>query len=175
MEIARGVGTPLQLDRATKEREFGYFARILVDVDIASDLPNTLMVERESHCFPVEVMYENLCSNCGVVGHNSDRCRQLQSKVEPHKKQAPQAIRQEYRAKPKPIEEVIISKQTTAAENETDKSLELRDAINGSPATTETLPQTTEICQLPLVTREPPTERVTDTVPNITGNFEVLS
>ena len=133
MEIARGVGTPLQLDRVTKEREFGYFARILVDVDIASDLPNTLMVERESHCFPVEVMYENLCSNCGVVGHNSDCCRQLQSKVEPHKKQAPQAIRQEYRAKPKPIEEVIISKQTTATENETDKSLELRDAINGSP------------------------------------------
>ncbi|XP_062013958.1 uncharacterized protein LOC133730367 [Rosa rugosa] len=32
MEIARGVGTPLQLDRATKEREFGYFARVLVDV-----------------------------------------------------------------------------------------------------------------------------------------------
>ncbi|KAL6194865.1 hypothetical protein ACLB2K_035940 [Fragaria x ananassa] len=37
MEIARGVGTPLQLDKATKEREFGFFARVLVDVDLAGD------------------------------------------------------------------------------------------------------------------------------------------
>jgi hypothetical protein len=46
MEIARGVGTSLQLDRATKERQFGYFARVLVDVDLAGNLPSCLMVER---------------------------------------------------------------------------------------------------------------------------------
>ncbi|MCI15801.1 defensin-like protein, partial [Trifolium medium] len=33
-EIAGGVGTPLTLDAATKNRSFGHYARILVDVDL---------------------------------------------------------------------------------------------------------------------------------------------
>ncbi|KAM2635454.1 hypothetical protein EV1_020222 [Malus domestica] len=80
MEIARGVGTPLQLDSATRERQYGYYARILVDVNLADDLPTSLMVERESHGFPVEVVYENLppkCSHCGLIGHLANSCRQL--------------------------------------------------------------------------------------------------
>ncbi|XP_024195688.1 uncharacterized protein LOC112198815 [Rosa chinensis] len=105
MEIARGVGTPLQLDRATKERQFGYYARVLVDVDLATDLPSSIMVERENFCFPVEIWYENLpdkCSNCGVIGHSVGRCRHLQ-KQEPktrsqHDKNNQKVVRQEYRA-----------------------------------------------------------------------------
>ncbi|CAN6708759.1 unnamed protein product [Malus baccata var. baccata] len=80
MEIASGVGTPLQLDSATRERQYGYYARILVDVNLAGDLPTSLMVERESHGFPVEVVYENLppkCSHCGLIGHLANSCRQL--------------------------------------------------------------------------------------------------
>ncbi|CAN6727000.1 unnamed protein product [Malus baccata var. baccata] len=80
MEIARGVGTPLQLDSATRERQYGYYARILVDVNLADDLPTSLMVERESHGFPVEVVYENLppkCSHCGLIRHLANSCRQL--------------------------------------------------------------------------------------------------
>ncbi|CAN6540752.1 unnamed protein product [Malus baccata var. baccata] len=80
MEIARGVGTPLQLDSATRERQYGYYACILVDVNLADDLPISLMVERESHGFPVEVVYENLppkCSHCGLIGHLANSCRQL--------------------------------------------------------------------------------------------------
>ncbi|CAN6683166.1 unnamed protein product [Malus baccata var. baccata] len=80
MEIARGVGTPLQLDSATRERQYGYYARILVDVNLTGDLPTSLMVERESHGFPVEVVYENLppkCSHCGLIGHLANSCRQL--------------------------------------------------------------------------------------------------
>ncbi|KAL6206463.1 hypothetical protein ACLB2K_023711 [Fragaria x ananassa] len=105
MEIARGVGTPLQLDRATIEREFGYYARVLVDVDVASDLPSSLMVERETHCFPIEVVYENMCTRCRIVGHTSNRCRQLNSDKEPRNIGeklliAPQNVsRQEYRVK----------------------------------------------------------------------------
>lgn len=33
MEIAKGVGIPLQLDKATKEGTNGFYARVLVDVD----------------------------------------------------------------------------------------------------------------------------------------------
>ncbi|KAL6182114.1 hypothetical protein ACLB2K_043537 [Fragaria x ananassa] len=46
MEIARGVGTPLQIDKATRERQFGYYARILVNIELSHDLPTSLMVEK---------------------------------------------------------------------------------------------------------------------------------
>lgn len=36
--IARGVGIPLSLDDATKNRSLGHYARELVDVDLASSL-----------------------------------------------------------------------------------------------------------------------------------------
>lgn len=48
MEIARGIGTPLQLDKATRERLYGYYAQILVNVDLSGDLPASIMVERKS-------------------------------------------------------------------------------------------------------------------------------
>ncbi|CAN6562179.1 unnamed protein product [Malus baccata var. baccata] len=54
MEIERGVNAPLHLDIGTREMQYGYYARILVDVNLADDLPTSLMVERESHGFPVE-------------------------------------------------------------------------------------------------------------------------
>ncbi|XP_061995872.1 uncharacterized protein LOC133713830 [Rosa rugosa] len=110
MEIARGVGTPLQLDMATKEKAFGYFAKVLVDVDLASNLPSSLMVERENHCFPIEVIYENMCDNCGMVGHIIDHCKcmikdvnnshYLNGGVE-KKQQTKPVVRQEYSVKPK--------------------------------------------------------------------------
>ena len=102
MEIARGVGTPLQLDKATKEREFGYYARILVDVDLANELPSSLIVKREAHCFPIEIVYENMCTHCGMVEHMVDRCRQLQGDPNPRHYDKPISkpkVRQEYRVK----------------------------------------------------------------------------
>ena len=45
MEIASEIGTPLQIDKATKDRQFGYYARILVDIDLSKDHPTSLMVE----------------------------------------------------------------------------------------------------------------------------------
>ncbi|XP_024164201.1 uncharacterized protein LOC112171221 [Rosa chinensis] len=88
LEIARGIGTPLQLDRATKERAFGYFARLLVDVDLTGSLPSTLMVEREGYEFEVSLEYERLppiCSCCGLVGHDVNHCRQRKSTEDPKK------------------------------------------------------------------------------------------
>lgn len=76
-EIAGGIGTPLQLDRATKERAFGYFARVLVDVNLSDILPSSLMVERDGHEFPVQLVYENLCMHYGKVGHDATTCKLL--------------------------------------------------------------------------------------------------
>jgi hypothetical protein len=103
MEIARGVGTPLLIDKATKERQFGYFARVFVDVDLAGELPSSLMVEREAHCFPIEVVYENLCAHCRMVDHTVDHCKHLTATRKPNvqgKQQVEKFIRQEYLPKP---------------------------------------------------------------------------
>ncbi|XP_024171401.1 uncharacterized protein LOC112177335 [Rosa chinensis] len=101
MEIASGVGTPLQLDAATKEQRFGYYARVLVDVNLLGTLPTSIMVERENLCFPVGIEYENLpplCTHYGLIGHEMKNCRQLKSK-EVRAKQT--KFHQEYRVKNK--------------------------------------------------------------------------
>lgn len=44
MKIDSGNRTPLQIDKATKERQFGsIYARILVHVDFSKDHPTSLM------------------------------------------------------------------------------------------------------------------------------------
>ncbi|XP_019432709.1 PREDICTED: uncharacterized protein LOC109339680 [Lupinus angustifolius] len=47
--IAGGIGTPISLDEATNNRTFRHFARVLVDIDLKTDLPNQILVEREGH------------------------------------------------------------------------------------------------------------------------------
>jgi len=57
-EIANGVETPIALDNATKNRTFGHYARILVDLDLSKRIFNEIMVKREGFSFYVEIQYE---------------------------------------------------------------------------------------------------------------------
>lgn len=62
-----------------------------MDVDLACDLPHSIMVERDSHGFPMDIIYENLqpkCSNCGVVGHLFVNCRYVR-KVDDQRGRSP--------------------------------------------------------------------------------------
>ncbi|KAK1564607.1 hypothetical protein Q3G72_006877 [Acer saccharum] len=45
-EIAKGIGTPLHSDKATRDRTYRYYARILVDLDLSIDLPKSIIVEK---------------------------------------------------------------------------------------------------------------------------------
>lgn len=77
-EIAGGIGTPLSLDESTKNKVFGHYARILVDVDLCSNLPNEIMVERNDYAFYVGIVYEKLpmfCDFCNSIGHHVDQCK----------------------------------------------------------------------------------------------------
>ncbi|XP_070675746.1 uncharacterized protein [Malus domestica] len=87
-----------------------HMLRILVDVDLSADLPSTIMVEREQHGFSVDIIYENLpptCGHCGVIGHNTNKCRHLKGNhsdgmhphVEAHRR-GRSPTRQVYRPKP---------------------------------------------------------------------------
>ncbi|GAU48100.1 hypothetical protein TSUD_133200 [Trifolium subterraneum] len=84
--IASSIGTPLCTDSATNkdsfDRPFGHFARVLVDMEIASELRYKILVERKGFAFFVELEYEHLpdyCSFCKCIGHHIDNCKRRDS------------------------------------------------------------------------------------------------
>lgn len=72
-EIAGALGIPLALDEVTKKRTFGHFSRVLIEIDITSDLHEKILVERKDFDFYVDVEYEKLPSfynSCKIIGHS---------------------------------------------------------------------------------------------------------
>jgi len=79
-EIASAVGTPIDIDGPTRNRTFGHYARILVDIDLLKKACDEILVEREDYAFKVEVQYERrplFCHHCYSIGHNITTCRWL--------------------------------------------------------------------------------------------------
>ncbi|PNY08940.1 hypothetical protein L195_g005480 [Trifolium pratense] len=77
-EIAGAIGTPISIDENTRNHSFGHYARVLVDINMAGILPDSLWVEREKFAFDIEIEYENppyFCFTCNSIGHSSDNCR----------------------------------------------------------------------------------------------------
>ncbi|XP_019438957.1 PREDICTED: uncharacterized protein LOC109344659 [Lupinus angustifolius] len=82
--IVGGIGTPISLDDATNNRTFGHFARVLMDIDLKSDLPNQILVEREGYAFFFRLEYEKLpqfCNGCQTIGHLVTNCRKRMKEV----------------------------------------------------------------------------------------------
>lgn len=51
---------------------------ILVDLDVATELREQILVEREGFAFFVDIEYERLplfCYSCGIIGHSLVECR----------------------------------------------------------------------------------------------------
>lgn len=49
--IEGGLGTLISLDEATRKRDLGHFARVLVYVDLVSKLHDHILVERDGFAF----------------------------------------------------------------------------------------------------------------------------
>jgi hypothetical protein len=84
-EIASAIGTPLTLDESTKNRAFGHYARVLVDIDLSRRIFDEIVVEREGYAFKLAVVYEKLplfCSHCHTIGHDTVSCKWLHPKKE---------------------------------------------------------------------------------------------
>ncbi|KAK2662295.1 hypothetical protein Ddye_000869 [Dipteronia dyeriana] len=83
--LAKGIGVPLRLDKATIDGDFRHYARVLVDVDMSTLLPSSVLLEKdEIHSSFISVEYENLpsfCSICSSIGHLPCSCRWNKSKV----------------------------------------------------------------------------------------------
>jgi len=79
-EIASAVGTPIDIDGTTRNRTFGHYARILVDIDLSKKAYDEVLVERDRYAFMVEIQYERrplFCHHCYSIGHNISTCRWL--------------------------------------------------------------------------------------------------
>lgn len=77
-EIASAIGTPVSLDESTRMRVYGYYARVLVDLDLSGSFYDDIMVEREDFTFFVGIEYEKVpyfCTECQVIGHMLYECR----------------------------------------------------------------------------------------------------
>jgi hypothetical protein len=108
-EIASALGTPVSLDEFTINCTFGYYARVLVDMDLSRLVFDEVIVEREGFAFKIQVVYEWLsefCSHCQIIWHNIHVCKWLQPDVATHLKhnnkqheKAFKVIKQEYVAK----------------------------------------------------------------------------
>jgi hypothetical protein len=104
-EIASAVGTPIDLDGPTRNRTFGHYARILVDIDLSKRAYDEILVEPDGFAFKVEVQYERrplFCHHCYSIGHNVTTCRWLH----------PQAAKEKNDLGKQPIEVVRLLKQS---------------------------------------------------------------
>jgi hypothetical protein len=82
--IASSVGTPICTDHHTNkprfEREFGHFARVLVDMDLKKEPLYRVLVERIGFAFFVDFEFENrpeYCHFCNNIGHNQSYCKRV--------------------------------------------------------------------------------------------------
>ena len=71
--LAKCLGTPLKIDDRTLNNNFGHYARILIDIDLALPLQEQIMVERKNFCSFVSLTYERLldfCNCCNSISHS---------------------------------------------------------------------------------------------------------
>ena len=84
-KITWAQSTPLTLDEV-KKRTFGHFVRVLLELDLASDLHERIVIERKNFDFYVDVEYEKLplsCNSCQIFEHSIKNCRyQIPPKVQ---------------------------------------------------------------------------------------------
>ena len=78
--IANVIGVPIKISKYTLGKTFGFYAKVLVEVDVSCPLPSKIFIERDSFSFVLNISYENLtswCKHCGNLGHEISVCKNL--------------------------------------------------------------------------------------------------
>ncbi|XP_026384947.1 uncharacterized protein LOC113280550 [Papaver somniferum] len=76
-KLSRALGVPVKVDDATLNYQSGYYARVLVEIDLAKTIPNKLWIITKYGCFSRSVVLTNLpkfCWKCKIVGHQHSEC-----------------------------------------------------------------------------------------------------
>jgi len=83
-EIASGLGSPLTIDEASQHKRFGLFARILIDVNFAEKLFESIIIETEGHALTIMVQYEKhplFFAHCKTIGYSVQSCSKINADV----------------------------------------------------------------------------------------------
>ncbi|XP_026378842.1 uncharacterized protein LOC113273316 [Papaver somniferum] len=78
MAIGKSFGRPIRIDETTMKKQAGFYASILVEIDLAKTIPNKVWVESKYGKFEQELCFVKLpkyCNHCKVVGHYVAECR----------------------------------------------------------------------------------------------------
>ncbi|XP_059295378.1 uncharacterized protein LOC132048698 [Lycium ferocissimum] len=87
-QIVQSIGTPLELDSATKGRTRPSMAKIRVEIDLLKPLPDAIYVgliheNSPQTGFMQKIEYEGIpkyCKHCKKLGHRMIECRTLERK-----------------------------------------------------------------------------------------------
>ncbi|KAL5709354.1 hypothetical protein ACHQM5_020054 [Ranunculus cassubicifolius] len=87
MRIGKGLGKPIGVDERTIKRDFGYFAYILIEIDLSKPIPSNITIKEEdgsSFVQEVEIpKMPQICSHCNGIGHSMFQCRGLIRAINP--------------------------------------------------------------------------------------------
>ncbi|XP_060210726.1 uncharacterized protein LOC132637688 [Lycium barbarum] len=87
-QIVSNIGTPLELDMATKSRTRPSMAKIRVEIDLLKTLPDKIWIGMEYENAPLKGFYQKVeyegipkyCKHCRKLGHVLANCRILERK-----------------------------------------------------------------------------------------------
>ncbi|KAF6150995.1 hypothetical protein GIB67_016473, partial [Kingdonia uniflora] len=85
MALARTLGTPIQIDHSSVMMDFGYFAKVLVNIDLADPIPSKIMMEVEGGDFWQRIELGatlKFCSHCKIIGHTFAECRVIKEHIQ---------------------------------------------------------------------------------------------
>ncbi|XP_026416756.1 uncharacterized protein LOC113312216 [Papaver somniferum] len=84
--MGNSLGRSIRVDETTLKREIGYYASVLVEMDMSNYIPNKIWVESKYGSFEQRVHIPKVlkfCIHCQVVGHSVTECRS-KNKVPEH-------------------------------------------------------------------------------------------
>ncbi|KAF9590682.1 hypothetical protein IFM89_036174 [Coptis chinensis] len=85
MAMGRCIGYPIGIDKTTAARDFGFYASVLVDLDLSKPIPSQIIVEvPDGQDFVQEIELSRLpkfCSHCKTIGHLMSDCKSLQKEI----------------------------------------------------------------------------------------------
>lgn len=92
--LPKGIGFHLKFDQNTMFGEFGRYAHVLVKIDLAGALMDSIILIRKEDAVIVYLHHENLRNFCTFycsIGHLVADCRQLEWTVPVRKEKTPPA------------------------------------------------------------------------------------
>ena len=162
-EIASAIGTPIDIDGPTRNRMFGHYARILVDIDLSKKAYDEVLVERDGFVFMVEIQYKRrpwFCHHCYSIGHNITTCRWLNPQASKEKvDRGKQPAKKNVGASPKSRQHIGGSASTSVLGG-TESWIPVNSTVTTTTRTTVPAPQITQATSNPI-----PINNITQSIP----------